>query len=103
MGWRLAKLQELQTLKDTSPGGFLPGGHPFIGVSSGFYWTANTVAGIISSSGGFAWTFKLDWSDLPPDPLDINFLIGADKTPGGGFPSYWCCRGGSGYEDYPAP
>ncbi len=51
MGWRLPTIEELASLVDpNNPGGvpFLPPGHPFDNVQSG-YWSATTVAVVRAS------------------------------------------------------
>lgn len=80
-GWRLATIEELASLVDTSqPAPRLPAGHPFI-VESFFYWSATTNA----VNNGEAW--------------GVGFLLG-NVFPGGkaALGLVWCVRGGQGID-----
>ncbi len=85
LGWRLPRIEELQSLYVRSGGGWaLPAGHPFTGTGATYYW---------SSSGGPA--------------SNQNYMIGfatgiADTaTKGVTLPGQtlgvWCVRGGQGF------
>ena len=84
-GWRPPTIEELSSLVDLSVSGSprLSGGHPFLNVQSGYYWSATTLTGTTS----VAWF--------------VNFNGGYASTEYKTSTNYvWCVRGGHGYDGY---
>ena len=82
-GWRVPTIEELASLVDTSQAApTLPAGHPFINVSSSFYWSATTVA----SNTSLAWGVSFG-----------NGIVFGDGVKNAGA-SVWCVRGGQGID-----
>jgi hypothetical protein len=85
MGWRLAALQELESLIDRSQSSpALPAGHPFNNVSAA-YWSASNNA----SADNSAWGLFIDDGTVAGDP--------GNKSPSS-FGFAWCVRGGPGVD-----
>ena len=87
-GWRLPKVQELESLVDTSVSGSLalPSGHPFSNVEVQYdYWSATADA----NDSTIAWLasfYKGDYRGLgclPPNGKSCSYFV-------------WCVRGGQG-------
>lgn len=82
MGWRLPLSQELATLIDpTQVNPALPAGHPFTGVESDLYWTANSITNNTANALLRA--------------LYNGASIQAAKTASH---RYWCVRGPGGFD-----
>jgi hypothetical protein len=106
VGWRLPKIQELQSLKDpsvTDPTGegnilALPAGNPFANVKSQFtvppageivsayYWTDNVVDGFPNDT----WAVSFDAS-FSASHAGLTFATGGQTF-------VWCVRGGQGVD-----
>jgi hypothetical protein len=89
-GWRLPTVQELASLLDPSQASppYLPAGHPFMNVQSGFsdyYWTSTTNDNDGSPIHGL-WIVRFS---------SLSFAASADRN---AVISHfvWCVRGGSG-------
>lgn len=83
-GWRLPTVEELSSLLDwTQWAPCLPAGHPFLNVSTSYFWTSSTQQSQADSVWGVC--------------LYAGGVNGISKT--GGF-CCWCVRGGQGHDAY---
>lgn len=81
LGWRLPAVEELQTLRDLSTVDGLPSGHPFSGVSGGFW---STSSGANDERNAQSLTFPAEFG--PPQTAPKEFAVAGA----------WCVRGGRG-------
>jgi hypothetical protein len=89
-GWRLAAVQELQSLLDPSQRNpALPAGHPFQGVGADdVFWTATT--------------YEVDTKEAYFAGISDAVDVGAAAKDGNSlFFRYWCVRGGSSVSNPP--
>jgi len=89
-GWHLPAFEELASLADPSTG--LPAGHPFVGVTTNYYWSTTLGVGPILAGTVFAVRFGPG-----PDAGRVSFiypgiLAGENASPA----NFWCVRGGHG-------
>jgi hypothetical protein len=86
LGWRLPTLQELASLVDPTvplPGPRLPSGHPFSGVQSQPYWTANSAV----ESPGYEWLVNFGGGNTVGQQSILAYSF-----------NVWCVRGGQGVD-----
>ncbi len=87
MGWRLPTVDELTSLLDPSiaSGIRLPAGHPFLNISSAFYYWTATQSGITISDpafGAYHYIVALDSPGVGSQPDSNEYFA-------------WCVRGGA--------
>ena len=72
--WRLPNVRELSSLTDFSQyGPALPGGHPFTGVQSSFYWSSTTVAA--QTHWDYAWGVDMSHGEVYGHPKDDAYYV----------------------------